>query len=225
MDRQKFDEKLAKKLLKSTLRYIRAHPRVLAGVLVKAATDVASLRIGIPIEVLRWAATQIPPGDKAPKDIELGASPPALRVGATVDAMGTPVRVSGVVHVDDVAISSDSIRIGIRLKDLKLVLMGESDSPLAILLKSGMLDLSKVGNVLRVLPKRPPVLVEADGDRVVLDLLGIPALAVSVPLRRALSILAPILAVRAIETDEDYLYVSFRATPRGFREALAALGL
>jgi hypothetical protein len=82
-----------------------------------------------------------------------------------------------------------------------------------------------VGNVLRVLPKRPPVLVEADGDRVVLDLLGIPALAVSVPLRRALSILAPILAVRAIETDEDYLYLSFRATPRGFREALAALGL
>jgi hypothetical protein len=208
-------------LLSAAVRYVRAHPRVL----VKAAADAVNWRIGVPVEVIRWGVARLGTNAKAPKDIELAALPPALRVAATIDAMGTPLRASGVVHVDEVTLSSHSIRMGIQLRELKLVLMGESDSPLAILIRSGVLDLSKLGNVLKVLPKRPPFLVEADGDRVVVDLLGIPALAKSARLRKALLIIAPVLSVRAIETEEDYLYVSLRATPRGYREALGALGL
>jgi hypothetical protein len=207
-------------LLRAAARYVRDNPRAI----VKAATDATSLRFGVPIAALRWAAGQVGPGKKAPKDIEVGSSPPALRFGATVDAMGTAVRATGALRIDEVTLSADSIRIGLRLNELKLVLMGESDSPLAILIKSGALDLSKPGNLLKVLPKRPVAILEAEGDRMVLDLLLVPALAKNGRLRKALAVITPVLAIRAIETDRDHLYVSLRATPAGLRAALAALG-
>jgi hypothetical protein len=209
-----------RELLRAAARYVRDNPSAL----VKAATDATSLRFGVPIVALRWAAGQVAPSKKAPKDIEVGSSPPALRFGATVDAMGTPVRATGAVRIDEVTLSVDSIRIGIRLNELKLVLLGESDSPLAILIKSGALDLSKPGNLLKVLPKRPVAIVEAEGDRMVIDLLRVPALAKNGRLRKALAVITPLLGIRAIETDRDHLYVSLRATPGGFRQALAALG-
>jgi hypothetical protein len=208
-------------LLRAAARYVRQNPRAL----VKAATDATSLRFGVPIVALRWAAGQMQPGKKAPKDVEVDTSPPALRFGATVDAMGTPIRATGALRIDEVTLSVDSIRVGIRLNELKLVLLGESDSPVAILIKSGALDLSKPGNLVKVLPKRPPAIVEAVDDRVVIDLLRVPALAKNRALRRALAILTPLLGIRAIETDRDHLYVSLRATPEGIREALAALGV
>jgi hypothetical protein len=78
---------------------------------------------------------------------------------------------------------------------------------------------------VKVLPKRPSAIVEADADRVVIDLMRVPAIAGNAVLRRVLSILTPVLGIRAIETDGDHLYVSLRATPRGLGEALAALGV
>jgi hypothetical protein len=206
--------------LAAAVRYVRDNP----GAIVKAATDATSLRFGVPIAALRWAARQVKPSKKAPTDIEVGSSPPALRFGASVDAMGTPVRATGAVRIDEVTLSADSIRIGIRLSELRLVLLGESDSPLAILIKSGALDLSKPGNLLKVLPKRPVAIIEAEGDRMVIDLLRVPALAKNGRLRKALAVITPVLGIRAIETDRDHLYVALRATPSGIRAAIAALG-
>jgi hypothetical protein len=77
---------------------------------------------------------------------------------------------------------------------------------------------------LKVLPKRPVAIVEAEGDRMVIDLLRVPALAKNGRLRKALAIITPVLGIRAIETDSDHLYVALRATPSGIRAAIAALG-
>jgi len=65
--------------------------------------------------------------------------------------------------------------------------------------------------------------VEADGDRIVIDLLKIPAIANNFLLRRALAVMTPVVGVRAIETDRDHLYIAFRASPRGLPRAFAAL--
>jgi hypothetical protein len=111
----------------------------------------------------------------------------------------------------------------LKLSDVQLSLLGDSNSPIATLIKSGALDLSKPGNLLKFLPKRPPAIVDADGDKIVLDLLQIPAVGDLPWLRRALAVLTPIVAVRAVETDRDHLYVALRASPRGLPKALAAL--
>ena len=98
----------------------------------------------------------------------------AANCAATVDAMGTPIRASAAIRIDEVTLSSESIRVGIRLNDVKLALIGDSDAPIATLIKSGALDLSKPGNLVRHIPKRPPAIVEAEGDRVVIDLFKVP---------------------------------------------------
>ena len=212
----------AREIFSAAARYVRANPEVL----VKAAIDAAMLRFAIPVAALRWAASQALDGNagsKAPKDVQIDTSPPALRLGATVDAMGTALRASAAIRIDEVTIAADSVRIGIRLHEVKLALIGESESPIATLIKSGALDLSKPGNLIKFIPQRTPMIVEAGGDRVVIDLMLVPQIAKNARVRRALSIIAPVLGIRAIETDRDNLYVALRATPSGLREALVAL--
>jgi hypothetical protein len=205
-------------LLSAAVGYVRKNPDEV----VRAAVNAATLRFGVPIAALRFLAAQAT-GRKAPKDIEIGASPPALRLAATVDAMGTAVRASASIRIDEISITADSIRVGIRLADVKLALVGESDAPIATLIKSGALDLSKPGNLVRHIPKRPAMIVEAGGDRVVLDLFKIPAIAKNERVRRILSVVTPVLGIRAIETDRDHLYVALRASPGGLTRSLEAI--
>ena len=205
-------------MIQAAVGYVRKNPDEV----VRAAVNATGLRFGVPLATLRWFAGQIK-GAKAPKDVEISSAAPALKFSAVIDAMGTPVRASASVKIDEVTISEESLRVAIRLRDVKLALVGDSESPVATLIKSGALDLSKPGNLVKFIPKRPAAVVEADGDRIVLDLMKVPKLAKDARLRRALSVLAPVLGIRAIETDRDHLYVKFRASPAGLPEAIGKL--
>ena len=205
-------------MLKAAAGYVRKNPDEV----VRAAVNATGLRFGIPLATLRWFAGQIK-GAKAPKDVEISSAPPALRFSAVVDAMGTAVRASAAIKIDEVTITEESVRIGVRLREVKLALVGESDSPVATLIKSGALDLSKPGNLVKFVPKKPPAVVEAEGDRVVIDLMKVPKLANDPRVKRALAFVSPILGIRAIETDRDHLYIKLRASPAGLPEALGKL--
>ena len=208
----------ARSLLNAVVDYVRKNPDEI----LKAAVNAAGLRFGVPIAGLRWVTSRATLPRKAPKDIDIGSAPPAVRVGLSVDAMGTPVRASAAIRIDEIDLSPESMRIGMRLGDVKLSLLTDSDAPVATLIKSGALDLSKPGNLVKFLPKRPSVIVEAEGDRVVIDLLKVPALAKNSRLRRALAVLTPVVNVKAVETDRDHLYVALRTSPRGLPKAIAA---
>jgi hypothetical protein len=209
----------ARELINAAVDYVRRNPDEL----VKAAINAAGLRFGVPIAALRYLTAQAKLPKKAPQDIDIGSSPPAIRISLSVDAMGTPVRASAAIKVDEIDLSPAAMRIGIKLSDVKLALLGESDAPVATLIKSGALDLSKPGNLVKFLPKRPEAVVEADGDRIVVDLMKVPAVADNSRLRRALAIVTPVINVRAVETDRDHLYVALKASPRGLPRAIAAL--
>lgn len=209
----------ARQIVNAAVDYIRRNPDEI----VKAAVNAAGLRFGVPLAALRYLSSQAKLPKKAPKDIEIGSSPPALRISLSVDAMGTPVRATAAIKIDEIDLSPGAMRVGIKLSDVKLALLGESDAPVAMLIKSGALDLSKPGNLVKFLPKRPPAIVEADGDRIVIDLMNVPAISKNVLLKRALAIVTPVVNVRAIETDRDHLYVALKASPRGLPRALAAL--
>ncbi|MBX3186497.1 MAG: hypothetical protein KF819_05755 [Labilithrix sp.] len=180
------------------------------------------LTFGVPLATLRWFAGNIK-GKKAPKDVEITSTPPALRFSAVVDAMGTPVRAAASIKIDEVTISEESLRIGVRLRDVKLSLAGESESPVATLIQSGALDLSKPGNLVKFVPKKPPAVVEAEGDRIVIDLMKVPKLANDPRVKRILGVLSPVLGIRAIETDRDHLWIKLRATPAGLPEAIGKI--
>lgn len=206
-------------VLLAVASYLKENPDEI----VAALRNVALLKIGVPVSGLRWLSSNAKLGKKGPRDIEIDASPPALRLAASVEAMGTPVRVSAAIRVDDVRVQADQVLVTLCVRDLDLKLQGESETPVAMLIKSGALDLSKPGNFIKYLPKKPPFLIEADGDRIVLDLLKVPKLAKNPVLRRALAVVTPVVGVRAIETEDRKLFVAFRATPAGLRDSLRAL--
>ncbi len=205
-------------LLSAAAGYVRRNPDEI----VRTAINAGRLRFGVPIAALSWLAGQVK-GKKAPKDIEIGAVPPALRLGATVDAMGTMLRAQASIKIDEIEITTDAIRVGVRINDVKLKVLDDSETPVATLIKSGALDLSKPGNLAKFIPKRPPAIVEAYDDRIVLDLMKIPQIGNNPRVRRVLGVIVPLVGIRAIETDGDHLYVTLKATPAGLRQAIEAI--
>ena len=208
-----------KPVVEAAARYLRQHPEEL----LRAARGVVGLRLGVPIDFLRWLAARIR-GRKAPRDLEIESVPPGLRLGATLELMGNVVRASAVVYVERVGLGADEWRVELRLADVKLTLLEEApDSPLATLLKSGALDLSRPGTLAAYMPKRPAMLVDALDDRIVLDLMKHPKLNGNQVTAKKLALLSTLLGVRSIATDDAHLDVALRAFPEGVDEAWGAV--
>jgi hypothetical protein len=207
-----------KALARLAADYLKDHPeeilRILRGAL--------GLRVGVPMDAVRWLARELGGGPRAPKDVVIEAAPPGIRLGATVDAMGTPLRVLGVVYVEELDVSTTQLRIGIRIEGLTLTVLGDALSPLAGLVKSGALDLSKPGNLVAFMPRRPAALVDAKDDRLVFDLMKVSKIADSSKLKHALSVVTPVFGVRALKTKDDHLDLHLKADLSGVPVAIAA---
>jgi hypothetical protein len=178
------------------------------------------MRFGVPIVALRWLAANLG-GKKAPKDVEIQAVPPGIRVSATLDLMGTTVRASAIVIVERLKLDAETLRIELRLREVALKALDDrQETPVAALLKSGALDLSKPGNLAAFMPKRPALLVEAKDDRIVLDLMKHPKFGRDLRIRRALQALVPLVTISAIESDPEHLDVALRAFPDGLAQVV-----
>lgn len=204
-------------LARAAVDYVRANPIELA----RVARNATRLKLGLPVGALRALASAAAKA-KGPKDVSIEAVPPGLRLGATLDLMKTPVRATATLRVEEIRVSEAELRFALRVRDIRLDLVTESESPIAALLKSGALDLSRPGDLVKFLPNRSPALVEAEGDLIVVDLMKLPRVGEHKAVRRALSLVTPVLGVRAIETDREHFYVALRATPSALPAVLAA---
>lgn len=209
-----------KAVLEAGSKYLRDHPEEL----LRALRNLLALRFGVPLDALRFFAGRAGGGKKGPKDLVLEAVPPGLRVGATVDLMGTPVRADATVFIERVSITPEELRFEIRLANVSLKVAADApESPIAALLRSGALDLSKPGNLAAYMPKRPAFLVDAKDDRVVIDLMRHPKIAKNPRAIRTVALLAPLLTVAGIESDSEHLDVTLRAFPDGLRQAVGGI--
>lgn len=204
--------------LRSAGRFMVKNPATMFNI----ARHALGLKIAVPLDAMRWFISNTPPGKKAPQDVTVMARPPAISVGATVDLMGTTVRASASIRIDELHLGSDQLKVKVRLNSVDLKVLGESFTPVAALIKSGALDLSKPGNLAKFMPKRPDVLVEANDDYVVLDLMKNPKIRQNDKVRRVLDTLTPVVNVASISTEGDMLVIGLRATPLGFPRALNA---
>jgi hypothetical protein len=206
-------------ILREAGTYLRDHPEEIF----RALRGALGLRFGVPIDALRYLAREFGGGKKAPKEVVIEAAPPGVRLGLSIDAMGTPLRATLTLFIDELRVNSDEMQVGLRIADLALKVLDEqSQSPLAGLIRSGALDLSKPGNLVAFMPKRPAVLSEAKDDHITLDLMKLPSVAQNPKVKRALAVLTPIVGVRALKTKDDHLDLYLAATPSGFGRALAA---
>jgi hypothetical protein len=198
-------------------KYLAHHPDELA----RIARNAAALKVGVPLAAFRWLVTRVK-NRRLPTDVIVEAVPPGVRLGATLELMGAKLRASSVVFVERVRVSSEELRIELRFSDADIQLLDASTSPLAALLRSGALDLTKLGNLIAVMPRRPEYVVEARGDRVVLDLKRHPKLS-SQRADLLLRLLTPIITIKEVTLEDEHLEVQLGLFEDGVRAALEAL--
>ena len=139
----------------------------------------------------------------------------------TLELMNAKFSASSLVFVEGIRVSAEELRIELRFGEVSIQLLDESSSPLAALLRSGALDLTKLGNLIAVMPKRPEFLVEAWGDRVVLDLKRHPKFS-SERAALLLRLITPILTVTQVSTDAEHLDVQLKLFSDGVQAAVDA---
>jgi hypothetical protein len=197
--------------------YLKDHPEELWRVLRNAL----ALRFGVPLAALRWLAVK-GAGKRAPKDVQIEAVPPGVRLAASLDLMGTPVRASALVYVERVRANATELCLEIRLAQVSLKVTDDASStPIAALLKSGALDLSKPGNLAAYMPKRPAILIDAKDDRIVIDLMKHPKFAGNENAQRLVRLLSPFITVTGIESESEHLDIALRTFPDGVAEVIA----
>ncbi len=208
----------AKSLVQAAGGYLRKHPEEL----VRMAKNAVSLKVGLPLVAFEYLAKALG-GAKAPRDLSIEARPPGVHVAASFDLMKTPVRASSTIFVERLDLSTTHLIVEVRLLDVRLkVLDDRSETPIAALLRSGALDLSRPGDLVSYMPKRPPFLLSAEKDRIVLDLMRLPLLSAE-SARRIVQLLLPFVSIDAVRTADEHLDVAFRAFPEGAAEAIAQL--
>jgi hypothetical protein len=198
--------------------YLRSHPEEIG----RAVRSAFGLRFGVPVAALRWLAQQAERTGKV-EDFQIESVPPGLRLGANVDLMNTPIRAGAIVFVERVVFNDEELTVALRLEEVALKLNGESDSPIAALIKSGALDLSNPGTLVNFMPNRSPVLAEAVGNRIVLDLMRDPNIGKNPLVRRAVSLLTSFVTLHGVETDKKHVDIAFRALPTGLGGAVRSV--
>jgi hypothetical protein len=208
---------MQKQAVDAARKYLRKRPQEIT----RAVWNLLGLRVGVPLDAIRWMLTQAEKSGKV-KDPVVTEVPPGMRITATVDAMKTPLRASAVVYIDRMHVTPDQIRIDIRLEEIWAEVLDGATGPVAALISSGALDLSKPGNLAKYLPL-PPTVVETKDNRIVLDLMKDPKIAGNPRVRRILSLITPVVTANGLETDDDHLEVTFRPLPDGVRPAASAI--
>ncbi len=140
------------------------------------ARHALGMRIAVPLDLLRWFIMNTPPSKKALQDVTITPRPPAIGLGRDDRSDGhdrargrAPIRVEQ-ARSQRALVQGHAAALG----DVTMKVLGESFTPVAGLIKSGALDLSKPGNLAKFMPKKPDVLVEAHDDVLVIDLMKNP---------------------------------------------------
>ena len=199
-------------------RYVAKNPSMLLRLLSHAA----ALRLAVPLDALRWLATELLTGDKAPTDVTIEAQARGLHLKGQTVFMGNPMRAGATVTVKSITVAPGVLTTTVRITDLTMEALSEP-SPMSQLLASGVLNLSKPGSLLKFMGKAPAVLVDSTDDEFVLDLLQLPELRDNIRLMKALEALTPVFHVQDIFTEDDLLLIAFKATPSGVPQLVAAL--
>src|SRR3954466_2537731 len=114
-----------KVLLREATTYLKQHPEEI----LRALRGAFSLRFGVPMDAIRYLAREFGGGKKAPKDVVIEAAPPGIRAGLTVELMGTELRAVLTIFVEELHVTTEEIRIGLRIEGLGLTVLGDSSSP------------------------------------------------------------------------------------------------
>lgn len=208
--------------LQAASSFLRSHPDEVT----RLFRNALGLRFGVPVAGLKWLASQggdDPGGGRGPQDVVIDTDPPGIRVAATLELMGTVVRADTRVFIDSIVMSAEQLRLEVRLEKTNMQVLDDAETPVAALIKSGALDLTKSGNLAAHMPGLGALLGESTGNKLVIDLLKHPKLGKNRLVRRALGLVSSVVTVHGVESDDSHIDVVLRAFPRGVGGAARAV--
>lgn len=204
--------------IEAATQFLRTHPDEITRFL----RGGFGLRFGLPLAAFRWLITHVL-GAANGMDPVVEAAPPGLKVAATLEKMETKMRAHATIYITRIDISAHEMRMELRLEGVRIDVLSERRTIVSALINSGALDVSRPGDLVNELPGIPPFVVEAEGHRLVLDLMRAPQLANNPLVRHALGLASSVITLHGVQTDEDHLDVVFRALPRGGSAAFNAV--
>ena len=206
---------------RTAAHYLRYHPEIM----LVFGRHALARRVAIPLDVLRWALDQMPRSAWSPEAIILSARPPGLALDLTLSLMGNNrLQIGATMEIASIVLGPERLELTLDLRDLEVEAL-TPESPMGKMLASGFIDLSQPAKLLSVMPSRPDVIVHAEGQRFVLELMKVPKIARNQALRRSLSALSPLVRIEELRTEGDWLVLELRAQLRGIVSALNALRL
>lgn len=204
--------------LRSCQRYLRSHPTTVLSM----ARRAIKREIALPLDAIRWALEQVLTGDKAPERLDLISRDPAFGVRAAFEVMGNRLSAAASIRLRELRADADRLVLVLQFSQVE----ASADDPksnIGKLLASGALNLAKPADLLKFAPKKPAIVVGGSGDTLELDLLQVPALARNKVFRKALAALTPVVDIRDVRTEADWLIIEVMPTLRGIPAAARAV--
>ena len=110
----------------------------------------------------------------------------------------------------------ESFKLALRVQNLAL--HAPEDTPAAQMIAA--MDLSQPANLLEMMPGKHTRMLEASGDRIVIDLMMLPAFKKNQRLRQVLAGVS-FVGVKDVRIDGDLLVIGFAVHPLGIPQALS----
>ena len=172
-------------------------------------------RISIPLSSIRSRIARV--SEKVALEIE--AVSPGLRIQGEAHALGAPIYFAARIDADGVHIEGEQRTIRLRLSEVNLSTSEDAPGPLADAIRNGMIDTNNPATLIGNMISLPDMIVEAQGDVVVIDLMRVPAIQRDEMLRTAIAAATSYLCVKGIRVSDDAIELQLGLLPGGPKEA------
>ena len=173
-------------------------------------------RVSIPLSLIRSRLAKL--SEKVALEIE--AESPGLRVRGEAHALGAPIDFSARVDAEGVHVEGEHRTIRIRLSDVELSTTKDAPGPLADAIRNGMIDTGNPATLIGNMMTLPDMIVKAEGQDVVIDLMRVGAIERDEMLRAAFAAATSYLCVTGIQIADDAIELRLGLLPGGPREAV-----
>jgi len=179
------------------------------------ATRALGGRISIPLSSIRSRLG--PMFEKVSLRIE--AASPGLRLEGRAQALGAPIHFAARIDAEGVRVEGEERTVRIRLSEVTLSTPDDAPGPLADAIRSGMIDTKNPATLIGNTVSLPDMVVAAEGQDLVIDLMKAPAIERDEILKAALAAATSYLGVTGIRASDDAIEFQLGLLPGGVKEA------
>jgi hypothetical protein len=151
--------------------------------------------------------------------LEIEAASPGLRIRGEANALGAPIAFAARIDADGIHVEGVRRTVRIHLSEVDLSTSEDAPGPLAEAIRTGMIDTKNPATLIGNMISLPEMVVSAEGQDVVIDLMKIPRVQRDENLQAAVAAATSYLCVAGIQTSGDTVELQLGLLPGGVKEA------